>query len=72
MILACDLGTGGVKTSLYQEDGLLIEARFQRYPASCLSDGWHEQRPEDCWGAVCDTTRMPVKKRDAAGFARSP
>ncbi len=67
MILACDLGTGGVKASLYQEDGTLLEARFQSYPTNYLSEGRHEQRPEDWWGAVCATTRMLMKNRDAAG-----
>lgn len=56
-ILSFDLGTGGNKASLYDEDGQCLANAFVAYPTQYPQVGWHEQRPEDWWKAVVESTR---------------
>lgn len=57
LILACDLGTGGNKASLYREDGTLLAAVFEGYETFYPQSGFHEQKPADWWNAVVTSTR---------------
>ena len=57
MILAFDLGTGGVKASLLDESGRSHGAFFQAYPTFYGPGGRHEQCPEDWWTGVCAASR---------------
>lgn len=45
--ISYDLGTGGVKASLYDRDFTSLAKCFIEYPTYYPADGWHEQRPED-------------------------
>jgi xylulokinase len=56
-IIAYDLGTGGNKTSLYTVEGQCLSECFDPYPTFYPRSGWHEQRPEDWWQAVVNSTR---------------
>jgi len=56
-IIAYDLGTGGNKASLYESDGRLLAAVFVPYETQYPRAGWHEQRPEDWWRAVVQSTK---------------
>ena len=56
-ILAYDLGTSGLKTVLFDGDGRAIASTYRPYPTYYPRIGWHEQRPEDWWKAVVETTR---------------
>ncbi|MDO4550535.1 MAG: FGGY-family carbohydrate kinase [Planctomycetia bacterium] len=56
-ILAYDLGTGGNKASLFDEDGKLISAVFKAYDMVYPQPGYYEQRPEDWWNATVTATR---------------
>lgn len=56
-ILAYDLGTGGIKASLYGEDGISRRSYFAAYPTFFPAPGRHEQRPADWWNGVCTATR---------------
>jgi len=56
-IIAWDLGTGGNKASLYERDGRCVASTFVPYDTSYPHSGWHEQRPEDWWSAVLESTR---------------
>lgn len=56
-ILAYDLGTGGNKASLYDDDGTLRAAVFEGYETSYPQSGFHEQKPEDWKKAVVASTR---------------
>lgn len=56
-IIAWDLGTGGNKASLYDVEGNCLAAEFVDYPTYYPDLGWHEQRPDDWWNAVVDSTR---------------
>lgn len=56
-VLACDLGTGGCKSSLYGEDGACLREFFHEYPTHHPRPERHEQRPEDWMDAVVQSTR---------------
>ncbi|CAM5770593.1 carbohydrate kinase [Labrys miyagiensis] len=61
-VIACDLGTGGVKSAIYDLQGRCI--------ADCVSDikthypqpSRHEQRPVDWWVAVVDSIRRLLRE----------
>ena len=67
-IIAYDLGTGGNKASLYDITGRCLAENFVSYPTQYPATGWHEQRPEDWWNAVVESTNRLFKdapiKRD--------
>lgn len=60
-IIAYDLGTGGCKASLYDYEGKCIHGEFTSYDTLYPHSGWHEQRPEDWWQAVVDSTHKLIK-----------
>lgn len=51
-ILAFDLGTGGVKATLFDDQGAPRADEFVSYETTYPDSGWHEQRPDDWWDAV--------------------
>jgi xylulokinase len=57
LILAYDLGTGGVKASIYCEAGRSVAECFMAYQTSYPKSGYHEQRPQDWWDAVVQSTK---------------
>src|SRR5512137_738764 len=57
IILACDLGTGGNKASLYDVAGNCLASVFVSYDTGYPQPSWHEQRPLDWWRAVVESTR---------------
>jgi xylulokinase len=65
-ILAYDLGTGGTKASLYEEDGTCAASAFVSYDTRYPDTGWHEQRPLDWWQAVVEATRRLLEGRSGA------
>ncbi len=56
-IIAWDLGTGGNKASLYDESGICLASNFISYNTFYPHHGWHEQRPNDWWNAVVESTK---------------
>lgn len=60
-IIAWDLGTGGNKASLYDEEGRCLASDFTSYDTFYPAHGWHEQRPEDWWKAVVESTGKLLK-----------
>ena len=57
-LLACDLGTGGNKASLYSVRGECLASIFVPYSTYYPETGWHEQKPEEWWQAVCTGTKQ--------------
>ncbi|MCP4402189.1 MAG: pentose kinase, partial [bacterium] len=55
-IIAYDLGTGGNKASLYDREGTCLASTFVPYETIYPQAGWHEQRPQDWWNAVVEST----------------
>ncbi len=60
-IIAYDLGTGGVKASLYDGEMRTLFKTFAPYPTAYPAPCMHEQRPEDWWNAVVSSTRSLVE-----------
>lgn len=65
MLLAYDLGTGGAKASLYENDGTLLAASFESYSTYYPQSGWHEQRPEDWRLAIIASTKKLLAETKA-------
>lgn len=51
-VIACDLGTGGCKSSLYDENGQCLDGLFEEYETYYPTENRHEQKPEDWLSAV--------------------
>jgi xylulokinase len=61
-ILAHDMGTGGNKVVLYDNEGTIIAKSFQSYPTLYPQPRWAEQRPLDWWRALVDGTRQVLSE----------
>ena len=57
-ILAYDLGTGGTKACLYTQEGELRASEFASVKTAYPREKFHEQRPDDWWRSVVDSTRL--------------
>lgn len=57
LVLACDLGTGGLKGAVVAPDGRLLASAIRGYQTLYPGDGLHEQRPTDWWQALIAVTR---------------
>ena len=68
-ILAHDLGTSGNKATLYSEEGKLAASVTMEYELLLSNGNWAEQRAEDWWRAVCDSTRTLLENVDPADIA---
>lgn len=56
-ILAHDMGTGGNKVVLYNNEGKLLGKSFHPYKTFYPQSRWAEQRPLDWWQAIVDGTQ---------------
>lgn len=65
-LLACDLGTGGNKASLYTVEGTLCATTFESYETFYPAPSFHEQRPDDWWKAVTVSTRRLLEQSGVA------
>lgn len=61
-IIAYDLGTGGVKASLYDEQLTTLAKSFIPYDTFYPSSYMHEQKPDDWWNAVIESTKILINK----------
>jgi len=62
MFIAYDLGTGGVKASLYDENLQTACKTFIEYKTYYPHSNYHEQRPEDWWRGVIESTKELLEK----------
>lgn len=61
-VIAYDLGTGGIKASIFCDDGTLLNSVFTTYN-TYFSEGNHqEQSPEDWWRAIVNSTKTLLHK----------
>ncbi len=65
-IIAYDLGTGGVKASLYDEKMQTLAKSFIEYETFYPAHGMHEQRPADWWIGVAASTKNLLSKAGVA------
>lgn len=61
-IIAYDLGTGGIKASLFDAKGVSCAEIFSQYDTFFPQDKYCEQRPMDWWSHVCLATKELLKK----------
>lgn len=61
-VISYDLGTGGVKTSLFNEKGESLYHFFGEYPTYYQQKDFHEQNPMDWWQAIKSTTLKVIEK----------
>jgi len=64
-ILAYDLGTGGIKASLFDIKGASLAGAFVSYDTVYGSGNVHEQAPDVWWEGVVTTTKMLLEKISA-------
>ena len=75
-IISYDLGTGGTKASLFDEDGVSLASCFISHKTYFPAEGFHEQKPADWWDAIIKATARlllenPQKKKAIAAIAVS-
>lgn len=61
-ILAYDLGTGGVKASIFDIDAVSCASSFIEYSTYYRNNGIHEQKPGDWWDGIVAATKDLLKK----------
>jgi xylulokinase len=66
-IIAYDLGTGGLKAAVINEDGAFLGESFVPYETLYPRAKWCEQRPDDWWNAVCSATKELLEKTGLTG-----
>ncbi|MFR9649278.1 MAG: FGGY family carbohydrate kinase [Rikenellaceae bacterium] len=59
-IIAYDLGTGGLKASLFSMSGELLCFEFEHYPTHNLGANIQEQSPADWWAAIVTATKRLI------------
>ncbi len=64
--IAYDLGTGGIKASLFNEKGDSLSDLFIQYETYFPEEKFVEQRPLDWWDNVCRVTKMLLDKTGIA------
>ena len=64
--LVFDLGTGSLKASLYNEDGISLNSVIEDYPTYHRSNNIHEQDPDDWWFHLVSCTKRLIKDFDYA------
>ncbi len=57
-VVAYDLGTGGAKASLVSQDGEILKDSFIPYKTYFSGDNFQEQRPDDWWNAIVESTHI--------------
>lgn len=60
--IAYDLGTGGIKASIFSHAGTSVASVFIQYDTYYPKENWHEQRPMDWWDSVCKSTHLLLEK----------
>ena len=66
-ILSYDLGTGGTKASLYDEAGRSLASTFVSCDTLYPREQWHEQRPDDWWRSVVESTQLLLPGSEGQG-----
>lgn len=61
-IITYDLGTSSNKACLFRKDGWLAASSHRAYPVFYGTGGEAEQRPQDWWDSIRDTTKDVLQK----------
>lgn len=60
--IAYDLGTGGAKASLYDENLNTLARSFVEYGTEYPGPDYHEQSPQDWWDSIVESTRNLLRE----------
>ena len=72
LVIAYDLGTGGIKSSAVSVEGKVVSSTFVAYDTYYETGGIQEQAPEDWWHALVESThRLLQSERVEAGVVRA-
>lgn len=63
--IAYDLGTGGIKASLFDLEGRSLCDTFSQYDVVYTGSDFHEQSPDVWYEGICSTTQLLLKKSGA-------
>lgn len=61
-VLAYDLGTGGIKASIYNESGVSVTSAFVSCDTEYPKENYKEQRPMEWWAGICQCTQSLLNK----------
>lgn len=61
-VIAYDLGTGGIKTSLFDVAGKSYAHTFRQYETRFEGADYHEQSPLAWWDGIIQTTKLLMEK----------
>lgn len=61
-IIAYDLGTGGIKASLFDVNGESYAHTFEQYITCYSGNDIHEQNPNDWWNGIIHSTQELISK----------
>jgi xylulokinase len=56
--IAYDLGTGGIKASLFDMEGRSLFDTFSQYNVVYTGSDFHEQAPDIWYDGICATTKL--------------
>ncbi len=62
LMLAYDIGTSGVKTSIISSKGQVVDSQTEPYETRYAEGGIAEQDPLTWWHAICRTTRGIIER----------
>ncbi len=61
-IIACDLGTSGIKASLFDKEGNINESTFEQYTTYYRDSNISEQKPSDWWCCIIKSIKNLINK----------
>jgi len=64
-VIAYDLGTGGIKASLFDKNGKIHAKIFEAYDTFYPREKYHEQKPMDWWNGLISTTKRILDESGA-------
>ncbi|MFR9621036.1 MAG: FGGY-family carbohydrate kinase [Rikenellaceae bacterium] len=64
LVIAYDLGTGGLKSSVFTAEGEIIASTFEPYATHYPTLNQQEQAPEDWWTAIVASTKRLTSRED--------
>ncbi len=65
--MGIDIGTGGTRTLLIDEQGKLVASASAEHPLSLPAPGWAEQNPGDWWSTTCRTVQAVLGRTGVKG-----
>jgi len=62
LIIAYDMGTGGIKSSLISETGNIVFSSFSSYETYYPFNNFHDQKPDDWWNGIISSSKKLIER----------